>query len=519
MNDRTSSRPRWRPAVLATSVALGLAACAVGPDFHAPQAPKVADESHPYTESALPAQTASAPGPAGAPQRFVNGQDIPALWWQVFHSEALDGLIREALANSPTLASAQAALRAAQESYNAQAGASLYPSVNAQFGATRQRVPVDTGGVPAGTVYNVFNVAANVSYTIDLFGGNRRELEALQSAVDYQRYQVEAVYVSLTSNVIATAIQEASLRAQLAATRDVVGAAQKTLDILSKQVELGAVARGAILLQQTQIAQAEAVIPPLERTLAQTRHQLSLLLGRLPGDDHLPTFDIDGLTLPDSLPVSVPSQLVQQRPDIRAAEALLHEASARVGVATAALYPQITLSGQVNRESFSLDKLFSTGTTGWTLAGGILQPIFNGGALQAQKRGAIAAFDQAQWQYRQTVLVAFTGVADALRALEIDATGLETTARAERYAHDSVDLIDRQFRLGAVSSLAALEAQRSWLQTKVTLAQAQAARLADTAALFQALGGGWWNAGPHADISVVANAAAASAPTGAATSN
>jgi len=217
--------------------------------------------------------------------------------------------------------------------------------------------------------------------------------------------------------------------------------------------------------------------------------------------------------------VSVPSQLVQQRPDIRASEALLHEASARVGVATAALYPQITLTGQVNRESFKLDKLFSTGTTGWTLAGGILQPIFNGGALQANKRGAIAAFDQAQWQYRQTVLVAFTGVADALRALEIDATGLETTARAEQFARDSVDLIDRQFRLGAVSSLAALEAQRSWLQTKVTLAQAQAARLADTAALFQALGGGWWNAGEHPDISVVANAGAASAPAGSATSN
>jgi NodT family efflux transporter outer membrane factor (OMF) lipoprotein len=392
--------------------------------------------------------------------------------------------------------------------------------VNAQFSAARQKTPLDSGGVPAGTVYNVFNVAANVSYTIDLFGGNQRELEALQSAVDYQRYQVEAAYVSLTSNVVATAIQEASLRAQLAATHDVVGAARKTLDILTKQVELGAVARGAILLQQTQIAQAEAVIPPLERSLAQTRHQLSLLVGRLPGEGGLPTFDLDTLQLPETLPVSVPSQLVQQRPDIRAAEALLHEASARVGVATAALYPQITLTGQVNRESFKFDKLFSTGTTGWTLAGGILQPIFNGGALQANKRGAIAAFDQAQWQYRQTVLVAFTGVADALQALEIDATGLETTARAEQFARDSVDLIDRQFRLGAVSSLAALEAQRSWLQTKVTLAQALAARLADTAALFQALGGGWWNAGEHADISVVANAgtSAASAPTGA-TSN
>jgi NodT family efflux transporter outer membrane factor (OMF) lipoprotein len=522
MNKRTSGRPRWRTALLATSVGLALAGCVVGPDFHAPPTPQVADETHPYTDAPVPAQTASAPGTAGAAQHFVNGQDIPALWWQVFRSPALDALIRESLAHSPTLASAQAALRAAQESYNAQAGTSLYPGVDAQFTAARQKSASSATGVPAGTVFNVFNVAANVSYTIDLFGGNRRELEALQSAVDYQRYQVEAAYVSLTANVVATAIQEASLRAQLAATHDVVDAAKKTLDILTKQVELGAVARGAILLQQTQIAQAEAVIPPLERTLAQTRHQLSLLVGRLPGDPGLPTFDLGTLQLPEALPVSVPSQLVQQRPDIRAAEALLHEASARVGVATAALYPQITLTGQVNRESFHLDQLFSTGTTGWSLAGGILQPIFNGGALQANKRGAIAAFDQAQWQYRETVLVAFTGVADALQSLDIDAVALQTNARAEEFARQSVELIDRQFRLGAVSSLAALEAQRSWLQTKVTLAQAQAARMADTAALFQALGGGWWNAGEHADISVAANATAltaAPAPAAGATSN
>ena len=509
MNERTSRPPRWRIAALGVSIGAALAACTVGPDFHAPAPPTIADASHPYTDSALPARTASAPVTGGASQRFVDGEDIPALWWQVFHSPALDALVREALAHSPTLASAQAALRAAQESYNAQAGATQVPNVDAQFSASRQKTALDTGGVPAGTVYNVFDVAANVSYTLDVFGGNRRELEALQSAVDYQRYQVEATYVSLTSNVVARAIQEASLRAQLAATRDVVATARKTLDILSKQVELGAVARGAILLQQTQIAQAEAVIPPLERNLVQTRHRLSLLVGRLPGEGGLPTFDLETLQLPETLPVSVPSQLVQQRPDIRAAEALLHAASARVGVATAALYPRITLTGQVSRESFKLDQLFSTGTTGWTLAGGILQPIFNGGALQANKRGAIAAFDQAQWEYRQTVLVAFTGVADALRALEIDATGLEATARAEQYARDSVALIDRQFRLGGVSALAALEAQRSWLQTKVTLAQAQGARLADTAALFQALGGGWWNAGEHPDVSVAAAGATA----------
>jgi NodT family efflux transporter outer membrane factor (OMF) lipoprotein len=496
----------WRPATLATGVALAVSACAVGPDFHAPEAPKITDATHPYTDSPLPAQTASAPGVGGATQRFVDGQDIPALWWQIFHSEPLDKLVRLALAQSPTLASAQAALRAAQENYNAAAGSTLYPSVNASLAGQRQKVPLDTSGLPAGTVYNIFSAGVNVSYTIDAFGGNRRELESLQAAVDYQRYQVEATYVSLTANVVATAIQEASLRAQLKATHEVVTAAKQTLGLVSRQVELGAVAGGAILLQQTQIAQAEEVIPPLERQLAQTRHQLALLIGQLPGEGNLPTFELESLTLPESLPISVPSQLVHQRPDIRAAEALLHEASAQVGVATAALYPQITLSGSVTRESFKLDKLFSTGTTGWTLAGGILQPIFNGGALRAKKREAIAAFDQAQWQYRQTVLVAFTGVADALRALELDAEALEADARAEDFAHRSFDLVDRQFRLGAASSLTALEAQRSWFQTRVTLAQAQAARYADTAALFQALGGGWWNAGELTDISLAENA-------------
>lgn len=516
MKKSQARRPHWRPAALGLAVALAVSSCAVGPNFHEPDPPAIADASRPYGESALPASTASAPGPTGVAQSFATGQDIPADWWQVFHSDALDQLIREALAHSPTLASAQAALRAARENVAAEYGSTQLPSVSAQFSAERLKEASSLQGVPAGTTFNVFTAQLNVAYTVDVFGANQRELEALRAAVDYQQYQVQAAYVSLTANVVVAAVQEASLRAQLQATRDVVEAERKSLDVIRKQVELGAAARGAILQQQTLVAQAEATIPALEKSLSTTRHQLAALAGRLPGDGGLPTFDLASLQLPTTLPVTVPSQLVRQRPDIRASEALLHEASAQVGVATAALYPQFSLSGSLERQSLKLDKLFSTGTTGWTLMGGILQPIFNGGALRAKERAAYAAFDQAQWQYRQTVLVAFQNVADALRAVESDARALATQAEAEQLARESLDLVTRQYRLGAVSYLASLDAQRTWLQTRVALAQAQAARFSDTAALIEALGGGWWNAGEIPDISHVAQAgapgAAASAP-------
>jgi NodT family efflux transporter outer membrane factor (OMF) lipoprotein len=509
MKKSQARRPDGWPTALGLAVALAVSSCAMGPNFREPEPPAIADASHPYSEVPLPAATASAPGPTGLAQSFATGQDIPAEWWQVFHSDALDQLIREALAHSPTLASAQAALRAAQENAAAQLGSTRFPSVSAQLGAERQRAASSLQGVPAGTTFNVFTASLDVAYTVDVFGANQRELEALRAAVDYQQYQVEAAYVTLTANVVVAAVQEASLRAQLQATHEVVDAEHKSLDVIRRQVELGAAARGAILQQQTLVAQAEATIPALEKALWTTRHQLAALAGRLPGDGGLPTFDLAALQLPQTLPVTVPSQLVRQRPDIRASEALLHQASAQVGVAAAALYPQFSLSGSVDRESLKFDKLFSGATTGWTLVGGILQPIFNGGALRAKERAAYAAFDQAQWQYRLTVLVAFQNVADALRAVESDARALATQADAERLARESLDLVTRQYRLGAVSYLASLDAQRTWLQTRVALAQAQAARFSDTAALIEALGGGWWNAGEIPDISRVAQAGAA----------
>ena len=499
-------RPPWRTTAMSVAVGLALSACAVGPDSHAPDAPKVADASHAYTPAPLPAMAASAASPSYVPQRFVDGQDISATWWEAFQSPALNALVQSALAHSPNVAAAQASLRQAEENYRADYGSKVFPSVSADLSGARQRYALpQSETIKAGYTANLFQAGLDLSYTLDLFGGNQRELEGVRAAIDYQRYQVEATWLSLTSSVVATAIQEASLRAQIKVTQDVLDNGSKSLKVIDAQVRLGALARGALLQQQTLIAQQQAQLPPLQKALAQTRHQLAVLAGRLPGEDGLPTFDIDSLVLPRELPLSVPSALVRQRPDVRASEAQLHEASAQIGVATAALYPQITLSGGVDRQSLKIGKLFDTGTTGWNLAAGLVQPIFNGGALQARKRAAVAAYDAAQAQYQETVLNAFLNVANTLRAIDTDADAVVATADAERLANEAQALVVRQYQLGAVSYLASLDAQRTWLSTRVALVQARAARFTDTAALFQALGGGWWNA-PDA----VASAASAS---------
>jgi NodT family efflux transporter outer membrane factor (OMF) lipoprotein len=507
---RSDRHLAFRLGSLATAVTLALAGCAMGPNFTPPPAPTVADASHPYTPVPLPASTASAPGDGGAAQQFATGQDIPALWWQMFHSEPLDKLIRSAMTQSPTLASAQAALRQASETYAASAGNKLLPAVSGQLGATRERESEVTTGIPGGSTFNLYNASVNVSYTIDAFGATRRGLEGLQAAIDYQRYQVEAAYLALTANLVTTAIQEASLRAQLQATQDVVAAEEKSLSVVETQVRLGAVARSSVLSQRAQVAQTRATIPPLEKSLEQTRHQLAVYAGRLPSDAGLPEFTLASLHLPEQLPVSLPSELVRQRPDIRAAEALLHEASAQIGVATANLYPQITLSGSLGSQSLKADKLFSSGTAFWSLGANLLQPIFNGGALQADRRAAIAAFDQSRAQYRQTVLTAFLDVANTLRALEADARTQRAQAEAASLAKEQLDLVQRQYQLGAVSYLSLLDSQRTYQQTVVALVQAQASRYADTAALFQALGGGWWN---RPDLLDISTASASDRPT------
>ena len=479
----------------AALVAATLTGCAVGPDYHRPAPPAVAS----YTAEALPVGTTSAPGIGGTAQRFVSGGEIPARWWELFRSEALDRWIREALAGSPTLDAAEAALRRAQEVRRARSG-DLFPSIDGKVSASRQKSSGASFGQSNLQInpFTLYNASVDISYTLDLFGRTRRDLEALKSQVDYQRFQLEGAYITLTSNIVTAALQEASLRGQLQATRDIVATQEEQFALIEKQFELGGIARTDVLAQRASLAQSRATLPPLEKRLAQTRHLLAVLAGRFPGDAaDLPEFRLEDFRLPVELPVSLPSSLVRQRPDIRSAEELLHAASATVGVATANLYPQITLSAQYGTEALQIGDLFRPGTAVWGIGAGLLQPVFHGGALEATRRAEVAGFDQAAALYRETVLQAFREVADVLRALEYDAMTVKAQGEAETAARDTLEIAKKQVRFGATSYLSLLTAQRQYHLARILLVQAQAGRFADTAALFQALGGGWWNRDPE----------------------
>lgn len=483
----TQRLARFHAALLAAA----LAGCAVGPDYRRPAPPAVAS----YTAEAPPVETAAAPGVGGAAQRFVSGGEIPVRWWELFRSEALDRWIREALANSPTLASAEATLRRAQEIRRARSG-ELLPSVDGTVSASHQKPSGASLGAPNTEMnpFTLYNASVDISYTLDLFGRTRRELEALRARVDYQGFQLEGACLTLTSNIVTAALQEASLRGQLQATRDILGTQEEQLTMIEKRFELGGIARTDVLSQRAALAQSRAILPPLEKRLAQTRHLLAVYAGRFPGDAAgLPEFDLKEFRLPEELPVSLPSSLVRQRPDIRSAEELLHAASATVGVATANLYPQITLSARYGTEAARIDDLLRPGTAVWGIGAGLLQPIFHGGALEANRRAEVAGFDQAAAQYRETVLQAFRDVADVLRALEFDALTVKAQVEAEAAALDTLEIAKKQVRFGATSYLSLLDAQRQYHLARILLVQAQALRFADTAALFQALGGGWWN--------------------------
>jgi NodT family efflux transporter outer membrane factor (OMF) lipoprotein len=488
---------RWnRLVALELLVAAALSGCAT-PALRPPQVPQTSA----YTATPMPSETVSAAGTGGGAQQFNIGRDISAEWWQLFHSDRLDALIRQAVKESPTLAAAQAALRESQELMRAQVGTLYYPSIDANASAVRRQTTGASFGQPTspGSLFNLYNASVSVSYTFDFAGGISSEYQALQSQVDYQRFQLEATYLTLTSNIVTTAVKEAGLRAEIRATQEIIDALQQQLDVVEGQFQLGAVPRSDVLVQQVQLAQTRATLPPLEKQLSQTRHQLAVLAGKPPSDATLPEFNLDALQLPQELPVSLPSSLLQQRPDIRGSEALLKQASAQVGVATANLYPQITLTGTYGSETTKYYDLFGSGTSVWSLGAALLQPIFHGGELRAKRRAAVAAYDQAAAQYRQTVLQAFQNVADTLRALETDARALKAQSEAEQAASASLDLARDQFRLGAVGYLSLLIAQRQYYQARVLLVLAQATRYADTAALFQALGGGWWNRAPLAD--------------------
>ena len=420
--------------------------------------------------------------------------DIPAQWWTLFRSAQLNALVEQALKGSPDVAAAQAALRQAHENLLAQQGA-LLPQIDANASATRQKISGASFGQPQASslIYSLFNATANVSYTLDIWGGVRRGIEAQRAQAEYENFQLEATYLALSANVVTTAIQEASLRAQIEATEEIIAADRKQLDTVQRQLALGGVSRLDVLTQQTELAHQMASLPPLMKQLQQNRDLLAVLLGQTPEAPLAAQFQLDDLKLPESLPVSVPAQLVEQRPDVRAREALLHQASAEIGVATANLLPQLTLTGEYGGTSTKLSDVFKSSSNVWSAGAGLTQPIFHGGELLHKKRAAVAAYDQAAAEYRGTVLTAMRNVADALYALDADAEELHEQDLAAEAAAATLKVSRARYAAGSISSLDLLVVARTYQQARIAQLQAQAARYADTAALFQALGGGWWN--------------------------
>lgn len=478
---------------LASLLVLGmfLSGCMVGPNFHTPPAPDVKT----YTAKPLPHQTVKTPGMAnaGKPQLYVYNRDLPADWWRVFQSPEIDELVRRGMMNNQNLAAAQAALRVAQETLYAGIGNLLLPAFNANFGGTRQRFAGSTiGNSSFESVFNTFNANASVSYTLDIFGGSRREIESLRAQVNYQQFQVLGTYLTLTTNIVTTAIAIASYDAQIKATQSLILAESNQLGILKKQLRLGGIPGTTVLTQQTLVNQTRATLPPLEKSLSQAKHALATLVGVFP-DSPMPTIKLNKLRLPKDIPVSLPSNLVRQRPDVRASEALMHAASAQIGVATANLFPQLMISGNDGWTSSVLSSLFQPTNKAWAMATQITQPIFHGGALFAQRRQAMAAYDQSLALYKETVLQAFQNTADSLRAIEIDARTFRDAKAAERAAYQNYRVTRDQFRDGGVAYINLLNAQQQYQSTIVASIQAQAQRYTDTAALYQSLGGGWWH--------------------------
>jgi NodT family efflux transporter outer membrane factor (OMF) lipoprotein len=472
--------------LLSTSAAaLLLASCAVGPDFQRPAAPTVTE----YLPEPLPEQTAAAEIAGGDAQRFLRGADIPGQWWRAFNSEDLNLLVDQALMANPDLDVAQAALRQAEQNYLGSRGP-LLPSATGSASVTQQMSSEQSGG----DTLTLYNSSINVSYILDVFGGVRRGIDAQDAARENQRFQLEAVYNTLIANVLTAAIQEAGLTAQLGAVQEIIAAQTQALDLIQQQFELGAVARGDVLAQQAQLTQTQASLPNLQRNLATVRTQLTTLLGRFPAEGPIATVTLAELTLPQELPLSLPSRLVEQRPDIRQAEASLRQASANIGVATANMLPQFTLTGGLTGNTNSNGAaFFSPETFAASFGAGLVAPLFRGGQLARQRQAAVYAFERAEAQYRATVLAAFANVANVLNALRLDAETLRVQLIAEQTAAQNLEITTERFRAGAIAYLPLLDAQRTALQARIALVQAQAARYADTVALFQALGGGWWN--------------------------
>ncbi|MGC1523180.1 MAG: efflux transporter outer membrane subunit [Steroidobacteraceae bacterium] len=470
-----------------------LAACAVGPDFKRPPPPTAPG----YGSAPVQGETAAAEGTGGTAQHFVAGMDIPSQWWTLFKSDELDQLVEQAFKANPDVDAAKAALRQAHELYSAQR-TSFFPLVQGDFSGLRAKNALGTLANPTSLpqvnpYYNLYTAQLTVSYLPDVFGATRRQVEIAKAQEENNRFQLEAVYLTLSSNVVVTAVQEASLRGQVAATMKLVALQHRLTDTVQHQRTLGTASDLDVLAQAAAEAQTAQSLPPLQKQLGQTRDALTALLGRLPSEEPTQTFQLDELTLPAELPVSLPSALVEHRPDVRQAEENLHAASAAVGVALANMLPQFSINADLGSSALKLGQLFGPYTGFWDAGASLTQTLFDAGALLHKRRAADAALDEAAAQYRAAVILACQNVADALRALQADADALKASAEAEHAAKLTFDLAQRQRELGTISWVAVLNAEQFYRTAQLALVQAQANRYSDTAGLFQSLGGGWWN--------------------------
>ncbi len=480
-------------AVVTACMTLALGGCAVGPDFHRPAPPNVDG----YTREPLHA-TASVAGPGGTAQRFEPGGKILREWWTVFGSATLNEWVAQAFQHNPTLDSANAALRQAQENTAAQRGA-YFPTLQANYSLSRQRQGVGTISptlTSGEDLYTLHTAQLSISYAPDVFGLNRRTVESLVAQEEAQRFQLNAAYLTLAANVVAAAIEQAALRAQIVATKEIIRAEARVVELLHRQAELGFASGLDVAAQETVLAQAQQALPPLTKQLEQTRDLLAVLAGKFPSQGGAENVDLDALRLPEALPIHLPSVLVEQRPDVQIAQAQLHAASAQVGIAVANRFPQFSISATDGGNATRFSQMFADSNKFWGITGNIVQTIFDAATLKHRQGAAEAALDQVAAQYRSTVLTAFQNVADTLYALDADAQALEAAVKAETATQKSFDLTRRQLELGFVNAITMLSAEQAFQQTKITRIQAQAARYADTAALFQALGGGWSNLDP-----------------------
>ncbi len=474
-------------AVLAELLSTG---CAVGPNYKAPVPPTNGG----YTPAPISTTASTSDVPGGEAQQFIESRDIPGDWWTLFHSQPLNDLIERSLKANPSIKAAQAALLVARENMLSQRGA-YYPSVNGGFSVSRSKTSNDIAPVPNSNTfsYSLYTPQVSVSYVPDVFGLNRRTVESLQAQEQQARFALAATHITLSSNVAAGAIQEASLRAQIAATHELITINTNMLEILRTQYAKGYVSRLDVAAQESQLAQVAATLPPLLKQLAQQRDQLAALSGGFPNQDLPEKFELSSLQLPQELPLSLPSQLVEQRPDVRQAEENLHSASAQIGIAVANRLPNFQLTGDIGSMALVFGRMFAGGNGFWDLGASVTQPIFDGGILLHRERAVQDAYIEALDQYQSAVLTAFQNVADTLDALQQDADALKAAAAAEDAARVTLDLSKKQFQSGYVNYLALLSAEQAYQQAVINLVQAQTNRYGDTAALFLALGGGWWN--------------------------